>query len=169
MTRYTVFLDNKKIFGGLACLATVAKHYRCNFSCDRIKTVILAAQNKVPLEKGISLKALMYGAEAMRFNARACQASLEASEQFYSSLCPAIILFDGYWVVLYGKQKDKYIIADSRQGICYCSKQELLEHWTGGYLLVLSPKKISWQDKVFLFLVITASFIFIAIVLLIFH
>jgi ABC-type bacteriocin/lantibiotic exporter with double-glycine peptidase domain len=169
MTRYTVLLDNKKIFGGLACLATVAKHHRCNFPCDRIKTVMLASQKETPLEKEISLKALKYGAEVMKFNARACQASLEASEQFYNSLYPAIILFDDYWVVLYGKQKDKYVIADPGQGIRYLSEQELLEHWTGGYMLALSPKKTFWKDKLFIFLVITAGVIFLAIVLLIFH
>lgn len=62
---------------------------------------------------------------------------------------PAIIHWKGYhWVVLYGKQSKKYVIADPAVGIRYLNKQELTTAWNGVMLLLeADPERFFEQSQ----------------------
>jgi ATP-binding cassette subfamily C protein len=56
---------------------------------------------------------------------------------------PAIIHWRGYhWVVLYGKQGNRYIVVDPAVGVRFLSQPELMEGWSNGIMLLLEPDPI---------------------------
>ncbi|MDB9379354.1 peptidase domain-containing ABC transporter, partial [Nodularia sphaerocarpa] len=94
-----------------------------------------------------TLLGLKQGAEALGFNARAVKVTLEVFNEKTISL-PAIIHWKGYhWVVLYGKQGNKYVIADPGAGIRYLEKKWLLEGWTNGVMLLLEPDPVRFVTQ----------------------
>jgi ABC-type bacteriocin/lantibiotic exporter with double-glycine peptidase domain len=53
---------------------------------------------------------------------------------------PAVIHSKGnHWVVLYGRKRQKYVIADPSIGIRYLSHRELVDGWGNGIMLLLQP------------------------------
>jgi ATP-binding cassette, subfamily C, bacterial len=121
---------------GAASLASIAQHYGKTFSISRCREAVGTGQ------QGSTLLGLKQGAEALGFNARAVKAPLETFNEKTIPL-PAIIHWKGYhWVVLYGKQGNKYVVADPGVGIRYHGKKWLLEGWTNGVMLILEPDPV---------------------------
>jgi ATP-binding cassette subfamily C protein len=119
---------------GAACLATIAKHYKRNLNINRIREAVGTGQ------QGTTLLGLKQGAEILGLNARTLKASPEILHRMNEAPLPAIIHWMGYhWVVLYGKQGRKYVIADPAVGVRYLSKKELAEAWTNWVILLLEP------------------------------
>ena len=119
---------------GAACLASIAKHYGRTVTLNRIREAVGTGQ------LGTTMLGLKRGSEALGFNARGGRASKVLLDELDQVPLPAIIHWQGYhWVVLYGKQGRKYVLADPAVGIRYLSRQELAEGWGNGLMLLVEP------------------------------
>ncbi|NJR26338.1 MAG: peptidase domain-containing ABC transporter [Richelia sp. CSU_2_1] len=132
--KYQVVLQQSEEDCGAACLATIAKFYGQNFTISRLREFVGTGQ------QGTTLLGLKQGAEAIGLNARSVRAASVILDKLDEAPLPAIIHWQGYhWVVLYGKQGKKYVIADPGVGIRYVSKEELAEAWTDWLCLLVEP------------------------------
>ncbi|MEH1907907.1 MAG: peptidase domain-containing ABC transporter [Nostoc sp.] len=145
--KYQVVAQHSEEDCGAACLASVAKHYRRNFTLNRIREAVGTGQ------LGTTLLGLRRGAESLGFNARSVRASKEILDRINQAPLPAIIHWKGYhWVVLYGQKGKKYVIADPAFNIRYVSRKELMEAWSDQVMLLLEPDSVRFyaqpDDKV---------------------
>ncbi|MCC5626993.1 peptidase domain-containing ABC transporter [Nostoc sphaeroides CHAB 2801] len=132
--KYQTVLQHSEEDCGAASLATIAKHYGRTFAISRIREVVGTGS------RGTSLLGLRRGAETLGFNTRQVKASVQLLDQLHKAPLPAIIHWKGYhWVVLYGQKGKKYVIADPGVGIRYLTREELLEGWGNGIMLLLTP------------------------------
>ncbi|MBN3947451.1 MAG: peptidase domain-containing ABC transporter [Nostoc sp. NMS7] len=132
--KYQTILQHSEEDCGAACLATIAKHYGRTFAISRMREVVGTGS------RGTSLLGLSRGAETLGFNTRQVKASAQLLDQLNKAPLPAIIHWKGYhWVVLYGQKGKKYVIADPGVGIRYLTREELLEGWGNGIMLLLTP------------------------------
>ncbi|MCC5648387.1 peptidase domain-containing ABC transporter [Nostoc sp. XA013] len=132
--KYQIVLQHSEEDCGAACLATIAKHYGRTFAISRMREVVGTGS------RGTSLLGLRRGAETLGFNTRQVKASAQLLDQLHKAPLPAIIHWKGYhWVVLYGQKGKKYVIADPGVGIRYLTREELLEGWGNGIMLLLTP------------------------------
>ncbi|MBN3898610.1 MAG: peptidase domain-containing ABC transporter [Nostoc sp. NOS(2021)] len=132
--RYQTVLQHSEEDCGAASLATIAKHYGRTFAISRMREVVGTGS------RGTSLLGLRRGAETLGFNTRQVKASVQLLDQLHKAPLPAIIHWKGYhWVVLYGQKGKKYVIADPGVGIRYLTREELLEGWGNGIMLLLTP------------------------------
>ncbi len=140
--KYQVVAQHSEEDCGAACLASVAKHYRRNFTLNRIREAVGTGQ------LGTTLLGLRRGAEALGFNARSVRASKEILDRMNQAPLPAIIHWKGYhWVVLYGQKGKKYVIADPAFNIRYVSKKELTEAWSDQVMLLLEPDSVRFYAQ----------------------
>ncbi|MBW4424321.1 MAG: peptidase domain-containing ABC transporter [Nostoc desertorum CM1-VF14] len=132
--KYQSVLQHSEEDCGAASLATVAKHYGRTFAISRMREVVGTGS------RGTSLLGLRRGAETLGFNTRQVKASVQLLDELHKAPLPAIIHWKGYhWVVLYGQKGKKYVIADPGVGIRYLTREELLEGWGNGIMLLLTP------------------------------
>lgn len=132
--RYLTVLQHSEEDCGAACLATVARYY------GRILTIGHAREVVGTGQLGTTLLGLERGAQALGFDAQAVKASPALIDQIEAAPLPAIIHWKGYhWVVLYGKQRHRYVVADPGVGLRYLKRQELVEAWPSGMMLLLTP------------------------------
>ncbi|MCC5663618.1 peptidase domain-containing ABC transporter [Nostoc sp. CHAB 5784] len=132
--KYQSVLQHSEEDCGAACIATIAKHYGRTFAISRMREVVGTGS------RGTSLLGLRRGAETLGFNTRQVKASVQLLDQLHKAPLPAIIHWKGYhWVVLYGQKGKKYVIADPGVGIRYLTREELLEGWGNGIMLLLTP------------------------------
>ncbi|MCC5625734.1 peptidase domain-containing ABC transporter [Nostoc sp. CHAB 5715] len=132
--KYQIVLQHSEEDCGAACIAIVAKHYGRTFAISRMREVVGTGS------RGTSLLGLRRGAETLGFNTRQVKASVQLLDQLHKAPLPAIIHWKGYhWVVLYGQKGKKYVIADPGVGIRYLTREELLEGWGNGIMLLLTP------------------------------
>ena len=132
--KYKIVHQHSEEDCGAACLATVAKYYGVHFSITRVREAVGTGS------RGTTLLGLNRGAETLGFNTRRVKTTPEFIEQLHKIPLPAIIHWEGFhWVVLYGKKGKKYVIADPGVGIRYLTHQELIEGWSNGVMLLLSP------------------------------
>ncbi|HEY9641911.1 MAG TPA: peptidase domain-containing ABC transporter, partial [Coleofasciculaceae cyanobacterium] len=132
--RYQSVLQHSEEDCGAACLATVAKHYGRTFTISRMREAVGTGS------RGTTLLGLYRGAEAIGFNVRQVKASPQIFDRLNQVPLPAIIHWKGYhWVVLYGQKRGKYVVADPGFGVCYLSRQELMQGWNNGIMLLLEP------------------------------
>ena len=130
--RYASVLQHSEEDCGAACLATVAKHYGRNFSLSRMREMVGTGQ------LGTTLLGLRRGAEILGFQAQAVQASDQLLDRLAEAPLPAIIHWRGYhWVVLYGKQRQRYVIADPAVGVRRLTREDLVECWADRVMLLL--------------------------------
>jgi ATP-binding cassette subfamily C protein len=140
--KYPIVQQHSEEDCGAACLATVSSHYGRRFSISRIREAVGTGQ------LGTTLLGLRRGAETLGFNARQVQASLELLDHLDQAPLPAIIHWKGYhWVVLYGKKRKKYIIADPAVGIRYLTRKELNAAWTDRVMLLLTPDELRFYQE----------------------
>lgn len=140
--KYQNVLQHSEEDCGAACLATIAKHYGRTFAISHIREVVGTGQ------LGTTLLGLKRGSEALGFNAQGARALTETLNSLNQLPLPAIIHWKGYhWVVLYGQRGRKYVIADPAIGICYLSKQELLEGWANGVMLLLEIDPVRFNAQ----------------------
>ena len=132
--KYPIILQQSEEDCGAACLASIAKYHGRTLRINRIRETIGTNQ------KGTTLLGLKQGADTIGFNARSVKANPEILKQIDRAPLPAIIHWQGYhWVVLYGKQGDKYVIADPAIGIRFLSEKELAEAWEDLVCLLVEP------------------------------
>jgi ABC-type bacteriocin/lantibiotic exporter with double-glycine peptidase domain len=132
--KYQSVLQHSEEDCGAASLATVAKHYGRTFALNRVREHVGTGS------RGTTLLGMRRGAEALGFHTRQMQASAEILTQLERVPLPAIIHWKGnHWVVLYGKKRKKYVVADPGIGIRHLTRHELLAGWSNGVTLVLMP------------------------------
>ncbi|EKU99330.1 bacteriocin-processing peptidase [Leptolyngbya sp. PCC 7375] len=119
---------------GIACIAMIAKHYGQKLPLSHVRELVGTGQ------LGSSLLGLQQGAEALGFQARSGQATDDIFNRIHRLPLPAIIHWGRErWVVFYGKEKNKYIIADPSVGIRHLSADEIKRNWGDGAMLLLVP------------------------------
>jgi ATP-binding cassette subfamily C protein len=139
---YPVVLQHSQEDCGAACLVAIAKHHGRTFTLTRTREAVGTGQ------LGTTLLGLRRGAEALGFQGRSAVASPEILKQLEELPLPAIIHWRGnHWVVLYGKRRNQYIVADPAIGVRYLSKAELTEHWTDGVILLLQPDAVRFYAQ----------------------
>ena len=137
MKKYQSVLQHSEEDCGAACLATITKHYGRTFTINRIREAVGTGQH------GTTLLGLKRGAATLGFNARSVKASPEILDKLVQIPLPAVIHWKGYhWIVLYGQQGKKYVIADPGVGVRYLSKTELAQGWFNGVMLLLEPDPV---------------------------
>jgi ABC-type bacteriocin/lantibiotic exporter with double-glycine peptidase domain len=131
--KYQIVLQHSEEDCGAACIATIAKHYGRTFTLTRVREAVSTGS------QGTSLLGLKRGAETLGFNARLVKATPKLIDQLHQISLPAIIHWKGnHWVVLYGQKGKKYVIADPGIGIRYLNREELMEGWANGVMLLLT-------------------------------
>lgn len=139
---YPCILQHGESDCGAACLASIAKHYGSNLAISHIREVIGTGQ------QGTTLLGLKRGAEALGFNSQGVKAAPEILDQIDDLPLPAIIHWLGYhWVVLYGRQGKKYVIADPAIGIRYLSQKQLTEGWQNYIMLLLEADPVRLAEQ----------------------
>lgn len=119
---------------GAACLATVARHHGRRLAVSRIRELVGTGA------RGTTLLGLRRGAEAIGFHARAVKGDQTLLDRLGDIPLPAICHWQrNHWVVLYGRQGKKLVIADPAVGICKLSMEEFMQRWGNGALLLLEP------------------------------
>jgi ATP-binding cassette subfamily C protein len=119
---------------GAACLASISKYYGKDITLNRSREIVGTGQ------QGTTLLGLKRGADTLGFNTRIVRTSPEVLKRIKEVPLPVIIHWQGYhWVILYGKKKDKYIIADPGVGVRYISAAELTKSWLNWTMLILEP------------------------------
>ncbi|MGB3401672.1 MAG: peptidase domain-containing ABC transporter [Microcoleaceae cyanobacterium] len=132
--KYPIILQNSEEDCGAACLASVAKYYGRNFTLSHLREVCGTGQ------QGTTLLGLKQGASTMGFNARPVRADPSILDQLDHAPLPMVIHWQGYhWAVLYGKHRQKYVIADPSVGVIYLTKEELMDGWKDWVCLLLEP------------------------------
>lgn len=132
--KYHVIMQQNEEDCGPACLASIAKFYGRIFTINRLRDAVGTGQT------GTTLLGLKQGAESVGFNVRTVRASPDILKDLDTIPLPAIIHWQGYhWVVFYGKQGKKFVIADPGVGLLYLTEKELLSAWTNGVMLLLEP------------------------------
>ncbi len=132
--RYSVVRQHSEEDCGAACLATVAKHYGRTFAMSRVREAVGTGA------RGTTLLGLSRGADELGFHGRQVRASGQLIDRLNEAPLPAIIHWKGnHWVVLYGRKRQKYVIADPGIGIRYLTRQELVRGWLNGVMLLLLP------------------------------
>jgi len=140
--RYPCVLQLAESDFGAACFATIAKHYGRTLAISHIREVVGTGQ------QGTTLLGLKRGAEALGFNAQGVKASPEILDQIDAVPLPGIIHWLGYhWVVLYGRQGKKYVIADPALGIRYLSRHQLTEGWQNYIMLLLEADPVRLAEQ----------------------
>lgn len=140
--KYQTVLQHSEEDCGAVCLATVAKHYGRTFAINRIREIVGTGQ------RGTTLLGLRRGAETLGFNVRQVKITSRLFKRLNRVPLPAIIHWKGnHWVVLYGKKRRKYVIADPAVGIRYLTSKELIAGWTNGIALLLVPDPILFEEQ----------------------
>ena len=135
--KYPLVLQRSEENCGAACLATVVKYYKRTFAFHRIREAVGTGQ------LGTTLLGMRRGAETLGFNARQVRVNAQLIDRLNEAPLPAVIHWKGYhWVVIYGKQGNKYVVADPGIGVRYLSRQELDAGWTNGIMLLLMPDDV---------------------------
>ncbi|HEY9660018.1 MAG TPA: cysteine peptidase family C39 domain-containing protein, partial [Allocoleopsis sp.] len=119
---------------GAACLASVSRHYGLTMSIRRIRELVGTGQN------GTNLWGLQQGADKLGFNTRPVKASPDVIDRITEVPLPAIIHWNGnHWVVLYGRQGNKFVVVDPGLGVRRLTAQELANGWQDWVLMLLEP------------------------------
>jgi ABC-type bacteriocin/lantibiotic exporter with double-glycine peptidase domain len=140
--KYPIVLQHSEEDCGAACIATIAKFYGRTLGIGRIRSAVGTGM------RGTTLLGLRRGSEALGFNARPVKATSELIDKIEMAPLPAIVHWSGnHWVVLYGRRGRKFIIGDPAVGIRYLSRQELMEDWEDGVLLMLQPDELRFRQQ----------------------
>ena len=139
--KYPLVLQRSEENCGAACLATVVKYHKRTLAFHRIREAVGTGQ------LGTTLLGMRRGAETLGFNARQVRVNAQLIDRLNEAPLPAVIHWKGYhWVVIYGKQGNKYVVADPGIGVRYLSRQELDAGWTNGIMLLLMPDDVRFAE-----------------------
>lgn len=134
--RYPFIQQSSEEDCGAACLAMVAKYHGRSFSISRAREAAGTGQT------GTTLLGLRRGAEALGLQAQVGQASPDMLNHLDRIPLPAVIHWKGvHWVVLYGKRRGRFVVADPALGIRYLKRAVLADAWANGVMMLLVPSE----------------------------
>jgi ATP-binding cassette subfamily C protein len=117
-----------------ASLAIVARHYGRTIRVSRIRAAMGAGS------AGTTLSAITAAAEQLGFTTRTIEAGSEFLDRLHEGILPAILHWKGYhFVVLFGKEGDRYLISDPGLGVRKVTRHELDDAWHGRLTILLKP------------------------------
>ncbi|MGD1901795.1 MAG: peptidase domain-containing ABC transporter [Geitlerinemataceae cyanobacterium] len=121
---------------GAASLAIVTKHHGRTFKISRLREVLGTGKG------GTTLLQLKEGAQKLGFWAQVFQVKPEKLDELMAKApLPAILYWRGYhFVALFAREGDRYVVSDPGMGVRRLSRQELLDGWQGGIMLLLTPQ-----------------------------
>lgn len=132
--KYPFVQQNSEEDCGAACLAMIAKYHGRTFTITRVREAVGTGQ------LGTTLLGLRRGAEGLGLHARSGKATANVLDNLGKIPLPAIIHWKGtHWVVLYGKQRGRYVVGDPALGLRYLDKEKLSKGWDNGAMLLLVP------------------------------
>ena len=132
--KYPFVQQNSEEDCGAACLAMVTKYHGRTFSITRIREAVGTGQ------LGTTLLGLRRGASGLGLHARSGKADSTVLDQLDQLPLPAILHWKGvHWVVLYGRRRGRYVVADPALGIRYLKKDRVAQAWGNGAMLLLIP------------------------------
>lgn len=132
--KYPFIQQNSEEDCGAACLAMVAKYHGRTFTQTRVREAVGTGQ------LGTTLLGLRRGAESLGLHARSGKADTKALDKLDQLPLPAIIHWKGvHWVVLFGKQRGRYVVGDPALGVRFLKKEKLAKAWANGAMLLLIP------------------------------
>ena len=119
---------------GAACLATVARAHGCELTLGRARELVGTGAC------GTTLLGLKRGAEQLGFHARAARADAAMLSRLNELPRPLICHWQGnHWVVLYGGDQQRLLVADPAVGVRELSQADFLAGWQNGIVLLLEP------------------------------
>jgi ATP-binding cassette subfamily C protein len=140
--KYPLVMQHSEEDCGAACLASIAQYHGRTFSFTRLREAIGTGQ------LGTTLLGLRRGVESLGFRARSAAASPEILDRLDQVPLPAIIHWRGsHWVVLYGKRRDRYVVADPAVGLRYITEENLLDSWRDGVILLMEPDPVQFYAQ----------------------
>lgn len=140
--KYQTVLQHGEEDCGAACLGTIAQHHGRTFTINHVRDAIGTGQ------LGTTLLGLMRGSETLGFNTRAVKADVDILDWLDELPLPSVLHWQGnHYVVLYGQRRRRYVISDPAIGLRYLSKQELLEGWNHGVMLLVDPDPIRFFSQ----------------------
>lgn len=140
--KYQTVLQHGEEDCGAACLGTIAQHHGRTFTINHVRDAIGTGQ------LGTTLLGLMRGSETLGFNTRAVKADVDILDWLDELPLPSVLHWQGnHYVVLYGQRRRRYVISDPAIGLRYLSKQELLEGWNNGVMLLVDPDPIRFFSQ----------------------
>jgi len=132
--KYPFVQQNSEEDCGAACIAMVSKYHGRTFTITRVREAVGTGQ------LGTTLLGLRRGAESLGLHARSGKTAANVLDNLGKIPLPAIIHWKGtHWVVLYGKQRNRYVVADPALGVRYLNKEKLTKGWQNGTILLLVP------------------------------
>ncbi|BAU14824.1 ABC transporter ATP-binding protein [Leptolyngbya sp. NIES-3755] len=137
MKKYHCIKQQGEADCGAACLATIAKHYGSKVNLKQVRNYVGVGQS------GANLWGLQQGCEKLGLNARPVKAAPDVLDRIEEAPLPAILHWKGnHWIVLYGKRRRDFVVADPAIGIRYLSTVELAEGWNDWVMLLLEPDPV---------------------------
>ena len=166
--RYVCIKQNDEKDCGVACLATICKHYGLQKNISKIRE-ISGTDND-----GTSALGLIKGAEKLGFSAKGVKGDKESIFSEFPLPAIAHIIVDNkffHYVVIHKISKKAIIIADPAKGIIKYTPDDFFNIWTG-ILIILKPtinfkkgnEKIGLIER-FLPLVISQKFMIFQVIL----
>jgi ATP-binding cassette subfamily B protein len=135
--RYTLVRQNDSSDCGAASLATIALHYRRAVGLEQMRD--LTGTDTI----GTNLLALLRGAEALGFAAKALKATYAV---LHHLPLPAIVHLqkreDGHFVVLHRVRKHSVLVADPASGLVKYSRAEFEQLWSGHVLIMVPEPRV---------------------------
>ena len=119
---------------GAACLATVCLGHGASMPMGFVRHVVGTSRD------GTTLLGLKRGAERLGLHARPAKAEASLLDELPSLPLPVICHWQGcHWVVLHGWQGKHLLVGDPAVGLRTLSRQEFLDGWSNGVVLLLEP------------------------------
>ena len=141
MKKYPCILQYDEEDCGSACIASIAKYFGRDFTISHVRALTGTGHF------GTNLLGLKRGAELLGFNTASLKVSV-ADIKNKQNILPAIIHWKGnHFVVLFGKQKKKYVIADPGIGLRYLTLEELASGWQTNIVLSLTPNVFIFYNQ----------------------
>jgi ATP-binding cassette subfamily B protein len=128
---------------GAACLATVCRSH------GHALPIALVRQRVGTTAQGTTLLGLRRGGEQLGFHARAAKADASLFEQLDGLPLPLICHWRGnHWVVLHGRRGSELLVADPAIGLRRLSRQQFLQGWEDGIVLLLEPDPVRFPPRI---------------------
>ena len=122
-----------------ASLAIVARHYGRALRVSLIRVAMSTGST------GATLSDISSGARQLGFTTRIIEAGSDFLDHLDNSILPAILYWKGYhFVVLFGKENDRYVLSDPGLGIRKVTREELESNWQARITMLLKPHPLKF-------------------------
>ena len=128
---------------GVACLLSLIELYGGENSLETLREL-----SGTSIE-GTTMLGLYQAANKVGFTARGCESDLTSLIAHREPVILHVVIENKWqhYVVCYGFHNNQFVVGDPAKGICYYSKEELLDIWKSKTCLVLTPNDSFIMEK----------------------